>query len=65
MLLGVEIGNNHIQKFDKFGKFIFAFGKEGTGPGEFGNLHGIAIDSKGNLYVADTANNRIQKLKQN
>jgi hypothetical protein len=36
------------------------FGREGTGDGEFGNLHGIIVSSDGTIYVADTANNRVQ-----
>jgi DNA-binding beta-propeller fold protein YncE len=39
-------------------------GSKGSGNGEFGNLHGIAIDkTTGWIYVADTANNRIQVFK--
>jgi DNA-binding beta-propeller fold protein YncE len=39
-------------------------GKKGSGTGEFGNLHGIYCDkSTGWIYVADTANNRIQVFK--
>lgn len=34
----------------------------GSGNGQFGNPGGIATDASGNLYVADTNNNRIQKL---
>lgn len=30
------------------------------GPGEFDTVHGIALDDKGKVYVADRANNRIQ-----
>ncbi|MFB5600251.1 MAG: 6-bladed beta-propeller, partial [Nitrososphaeraceae archaeon] len=32
----------------------------GKGEGEFDEPHGMAIDSKDNLYVVDTQNNRIQ-----
>ncbi|HWY76207.1 MAG TPA: hypothetical protein VN281_11355, partial [Verrucomicrobiae bacterium] len=29
---------------------------------EFGNPYAIALDSKGNLYVADSQNHRVQKF---
>jgi len=38
------------------------WGKAGTGRGEFSEPRGLATDAQGNLYVADTKNNRIQKL---
>ena len=56
--------NARIVKFDKDGKFIKAWGKEGTGPGEFNVPHGLAFDSAGRLFVADRANNRIQIFDQ-
>lgn len=31
-------------------------------PGAFNRLHGLALDSKNNFYVADTWNNRVQKF---
>ncbi len=45
----------------------FAGGAEGYADGQglqasFNTPSGIAIDSKGNLYVADTGNNRIRKI---
>jgi sugar lactone lactonase YvrE len=52
--------NDRIVKFAKDGKLITAWGKHGTGPGEFDTPHGIALDSAGRVYVADRANNRIQ-----
>ena len=39
--------NARIVKFSADGKFIKAWGKEGTGPGEFNNPHSLAMDSKG------------------
>jgi DNA-binding beta-propeller fold protein YncE len=33
-----------------------------TAPGQFNFPDGIAVDAQGNLYVADTGNDRIQKL---
>ncbi|MCI0663659.1 MAG: peptidyl-alpha-hydroxyglycine alpha-amidating lyase family protein [Acidobacteria bacterium] len=57
--------NARIAKFSKDGKFIKAWGKPGTGPGEFDTPHAIAMDSKGRLYVGDRNNNRIQIFDQN
>ena len=59
-----EIGNDRVQVFDKDGQFLTSLGNKGSGNGEFGNLHGIAVDkATGWIYVADTANNRIQVFK--
>ena len=52
--------NGRVVKFSKDGKFIKAWGKTGTGPGEFNTPHSIAIDSQGRLFVADRVNSRIQ-----
>ena len=40
--------------------FSFAFGSFGTGNGQFNSPRGIAVDGGGNIYVADTNNNRVQ-----
>ncbi len=55
-------GNSRVIKFSKEGKFLFEWGKKGIGPGEFNIPHGIDLDAKGNVYVADRENNRIQKF---
>lgn len=52
--------NARIVKFSKDGKFIKAWGRKGTGPGEFGELHAIALDSTGRVFVGDRGNNRVQ-----
>jgi DNA-binding beta-propeller fold protein YncE len=52
--------NARIVKFSKEGKFIKAWGRKGAGPGEFGELHAIALDSGGRVFVGDRGNNRIQ-----
>lgn len=56
--------NARIVKFSKDGKFIKTWGKKGSAPGEFDEPHGIAMDSKGRVFVADRANNRIQIFDQ-
>jgi sugar lactone lactonase YvrE len=56
--------NARIVKFTKDGKFIKTWGKKGSGPGEFDTPHAIAMDSRGRVFVADRANNRIQIFDQ-
>jgi hypothetical protein len=54
------LGNARIAKFDTHGKFIKSWGSKGTAQGQFNAVHGIVIDSKGSVYVADAGNKRIQ-----
>lgn len=55
-------GNNRIQKFDSNGKFLFAWGKQGTGDGEFAVPAGVAVDAQSNVYVVDNKSSTIQKF---
>jgi RHS repeat-associated protein len=57
---GVSNGKAELQTCTSSGSC--RIGLEGTGNGEFAEPKGIVIDSKGNVWVADTANNRIQEL---
>jgi DNA-binding beta-propeller fold protein YncE len=42
--------------------FITKWGNSTDGDGQLSNPQGVAIDSSGNLYVADKNNHRIQKF---
>ncbi|MGE5257032.1 MAG: 6-bladed beta-propeller [Hyphomicrobiales bacterium] len=42
--------------------FLLEWGEPGNADGQFSEPSGIAIDSSGNIYVADSLNNRIQKF---
>ncbi|HUI78920.1 MAG TPA: peptidyl-alpha-hydroxyglycine alpha-amidating lyase family protein [Bryobacteraceae bacterium] len=57
-------GDPRVLKFDKTGKFLKSWGGPGTEPGKFQVAHGIAVDAKGLLWVADRENQRIQVFDQ-
>ena len=57
--------NHRIVKYSKNGRFIKAWGKTGSGAGEFDGPHDIAMDSKGRIFVADRGNSRVQIFDQN
>ncbi|PIP82616.1 MAG: 6-bladed beta-propeller [Elusimicrobia bacterium CG_4_9_14_3_um_filter_62_55] len=43
-------------------RLIAAWGTSGSGPGEFQEPMGVAVDAQGDLYVADSRNRRVQKF---
>lgn len=43
-------------------KIKFKFGGPGKGEGEFYGPHGICFDDRGNMYVVDSGNHRVQKF---
>lgn len=52
--------NTRIVKFSKDGKFLHAWGKKGSAPGELDGLHSIAVDSQDRVFVASRGNNAIE-----
>jgi len=52
--------NSRVAKVDRDGKWVKSWGDRGTKPGEFNTPHSIAADAKGNIYVADRGNRRVQ-----
>ncbi len=59
-----DTGNSRIEKFTRDGRFLRAWGRRGAGHDQFFKPKGIAVDTKGNVYVADAGAglNRIQKF---
>ncbi|MFN0066947.1 MAG: 6-bladed beta-propeller, partial [Limisphaerales bacterium] len=50
-----------VQRFSADGaQFRLAFGRPGTGPGEFNRAEGLTLDRAGRVYVADSCNHRVQ-----
>ena len=53
-------GNSRVVKYDKNGRFIATVGTRGAEKGQLNLPHTIAVDGKGNVYVGDRSNSRIQ-----
>jgi hypothetical protein len=54
--------HDEVLKYTTAGTLLDSWGGPGRIPGAFDDPEGIAADSAGNVYVADTGNNRIQKF---
>ena len=53
-------GNARVHKFSPSGQLIRSWGGSGAGPGQFAIPHGICVDKRGMVYVADRENDCIQ-----
>jgi hypothetical protein len=52
--------NSRVVKVAKNGNWVKSVGTRGAGMNQFNTVHGIATDAKGNVYVADRGNRRVQ-----
>jgi DNA-binding beta-propeller fold protein YncE len=60
----VNQNNSQIDVVDRqSGKLLSSFGQIGKLAGQFDQAHGIATDSKNNVYVAENRGRRIHKFK--
>jgi DNA-binding beta-propeller fold protein YncE len=64
-VLVVDNMNDRVQEFRQNGKFVTAFGKLGTGNGQFTDPSGIGINKAGDIYVADTGSDRVEEFGPN
>jgi DNA-binding beta-propeller fold protein YncE len=63
-LVYVTDANNHrVQVFDKAGQFVTDWGSPGTGSGQFAFPAGVAVSACNTVYVADSANGRIEAFE--
>jgi len=58
----VDRGNHRVQVLDRAGQAIRAFGRLGTGPGEFDVPSFVAVDRQGAVYVTDVGNHRVVRF---
>ncbi|MFZ5516839.1 MAG: NHL repeat-containing protein [Candidatus Zhuqueibacterota bacterium] len=49
----LDMGMNHIKKYDSAGNYVKTIGQKGQGPGEFESIMKMEIDEIDNIYVID------------
>jgi peptidylamidoglycolate lyase len=54
-------GAQRLLKYDSNGKLLTYWGTVGNLPGQMNNPHSFSVDSDGNLFIANTANHRVDK----
>jgi hypothetical protein len=59
----LDRSDHAVRVYEKNGRFLKTYGRRGQGPGEFNTPSGFSI-FKGNLYIADSGNVRIQILSR-
>lgn len=62
-VLVVDILNTRVQAFTGEGDFLHHVGKRGAGPGTFFRPKGLAVDTRGRLFVGDGYFGTIQELE--
>ncbi|XP_058858021.1 tripartite motif-containing protein 2-like isoform X1 [Acipenser ruthenus] len=61
-IIVTDFHNHSVKVFNQEGEFILKFGSNGEGNGQFNAPTGVAVDTNGNIIVADWGNSRIQQV---
>jgi streptogramin lyase len=64
MFIADGYGNARVHKFAADGSYRFSWGEPGTAPVQFNLPHGIWLDRRGRVLVADRENDRVQIFDQ-
>jgi DNA-binding beta-propeller fold protein YncE len=63
LIFVINQNNAQIEIIDRAsGSIVGSFGRSGTFPGQFNQPHGIAVDARGNVYIAENRGRRIHKF---
>ena len=57
-----EFGNSRVQQFTLQGESLGCWGSPGRNPGQLCSPWALAVDSRGRVHVADSLNDRIQRI---
>ncbi len=52
--------NTRVAKYSPSGDYLMHWGGPGNGPGQFNLVHGVTLDHRDRVYVADRGNKRVQ-----
>jgi DNA-binding beta-propeller fold protein YncE len=63
LMFVINQNNARIDIFEReSGQYLSSFGRAGNYPGQFNQAHSIAVDSNGNIYVAENRGQRVQRF---
>jgi len=64
LMFVINQNNSQIEIIERAtGKSLGSFGRPGSFPGQFNQVHGIAVDSKGNVYLDENRGRRVHKFR--
>jgi sugar lactone lactonase YvrE len=64
MFMSDGYGNARVHKFSAEAQHLFSWGEPGCAPGQFNLPHGVWVDRRGRVLVADRENDRVQIFNQ-
>jgi len=64
MFVADGLDNSRVVKLDAEGNYLTHWGEKGNGRGQFDAVHAVATDIRGNIYVADRNNDRVQVFNE-
>jgi hypothetical protein len=63
-LYAYDYADARLKAFDGRGNLRWIFGRQGQGPGEFGNATSLQIDDQGDVWIVDSSTSRITQVSR-